>query len=458
MAKSLTVKEIESLKPETKGYRKCVDQNLNIWVAPNGKKTWSVRYTVNGKQCFGTLPKPFGNKGSGYMTLAEARTECQRIQGLARSGIDYRIQHEEELKRKAELKEKEARENSIITNLFDSWIENGVNRKDGNKSIVQSFKKHVLPTIGNIKIKELNEHHLTNLYRSIINSGKNRTAVLVSKDICQMLAWGEKRRPWRSLMAEGNPASLVQINKLLPPDYTNIRERILSSEEIWSLNQIFLTMTANYNNSKEKNGIERPLKKETQHALWISLSTTCRIGELLKSEWCHVDFTNRTWFIPKENTKGEIGNKQSITVFLSDFTLKQFKELYELTKGSKWVFPATYKSMSHICEKAISKQVGDRQIKFKNRTKKLTSRRESNSLVLGNEDWTPHDLRRTGATLMQKLGITNHIVDLCQNHSVLTGTQKHYLLHEYDDEKKDAWQRLGQELERIINLPNPLIR
>ncbi len=454
MAKILTAKEIESLKPETKGYRKLVDRNLNIWVAPNGTKTWSVRYTVNGKQHLGTLPKPFGKKGSGYMTLAEARIECMRIQGLARIGIDYQIQNEEELKRKAELKEKENADNLTIKNLFDIWIKTGVNRKDGNKSIIQSFNKHVSPIIGAIKIKELNENHLTNLYRSIINLETNRTAVMVSKDICQMLTWGEKRRPWRSLMAEGNPASLVQIKKLLPPDYTNIRERILSPEEIWNLNQIFSNMTTNYKNSKEKNGIERPLKKESQHALWISLSTTCRIGELLKSEWRHIDFTNRTWLIPKENTKGENGNKQNITIFLSDFTLKHFKELYELTKESKWVFPATYKPMSHICEKAVSKQVGDRQIKFKNRTKKLTSRRESNSLVLGNEDWTPHDLRRTGATLMQKLGIPNHIVDLCQNHSILTGTQKHYLLYRYNDDKRDAWQRLGQKLEQIINSPN----
>jgi len=454
MAKSLTVKEIESLKSEEKGYRKCVSQNLNIWVAPDGRKTWSVRYTINGKQRLGTLPKPFGNKGAGYMTLAEARTECQRIQALARSGIDFQTQHEEELNKAAELKRKESVENSTVKELFDTWLQNGVNRSDGNKNIVQSFNKHVLPIIGNLKIKELDEHHLTNLYRSIIDSGKNRTAVTVSKDVHQMLSWGEKRKPWRSLMAEGNPASLVQIDKLLPPGYSNKRERVLSPEEIWNLNQIFLKTTANYKNSQEKNRVERPLKKESQHALWISLSTTCRIGELLKSEWSHIDFSNRTWFIPKANTKGENRKKQNLTVFLSDFTLKHFKELYELTKTSKWVFPATQKLMSHLCEKTVSKQIGDRQIKFKNRTKKLTSRRESNSLVLGNEDWTPHDLRRTGATLMQKLGTSNHIVDLCQNHSVLTGTQKHYLLHDFNNEKKEAWQQLGQELERIINLPN----
>jgi len=52
----------------------------------------------------------------------------------------------------------------------------------------------------------------------------------------------------------------------------------------------------------------------------------------------------------------------------------------------------------------VSKQVDDRQAQFKNR-KALSRRRKDNILVLAdgqNGDWTPHDLRRTGATMMQR--------------------------------------------------------
>jgi integrase len=63
-------------------------------------------------------------------------------------------------------------------------------------------------------------------------------------------------------------------------------------------------------------------------------------------------------------------------------------------------------------------------------------------LVLGSGKsgaWTPHDLRRTGATMMQSLEITLDIIDRCQNH-VLTGSKvrRHYLLHDYAIEKRDA--------------------
>lgn len=89
----------------------------------------------------------------------------------------------------------------------------------------------------------------------------------------------------------------------------------------------------------------------------------------------------------------------------------------------------------------------------------LKGRRNDNSLVLArgaNGDWTPNDLRRTGATMMQALGITPVVVDRCQNH-VLEGSRvrRHYLTHPYNTEKREAWRRLGEEIEAILELKRP---
>jgi integrase len=88
--------------------------------------------------------------------------------------------------------------------------------------------------------------------------------------------------------------------------------------------------------------------------------------------------------------------------------------------------------------KSVSKQVGDRQRRFKER-KALRNRRNDDSLVLSGDsagEWTPHDLRRTAATMMQALGISPDVIDRCQNH-VLAGSRvrRHYLTHEYAEEK-----------------------
>ena len=108
----------------------------------------------------------------------------------------------------------------------------------------------------------------------------------------------------------------------------------------------------------------------------------------------------------------------------------------------------------------MSKQVGDRQSMFKKGKdgkprKPMKNRRHDNTLVLNDGKsgaWTPHDLRRTGATLMQSLGVSLEIIDKCQNH-VLPGSKvrRHYLHHDYADEKREAWRMLGDRLSMILS-------
>jgi integrase len=350
--------------------------------------------------------------------------------------------------------ERKTIENLTFNDLYDVWIIDGVNRIDGNEQLIRTFKLHILPSLGNIPLKDLTDTSLTNLYKKIIASEKYRTAVVVSKNIIQILTWAEKRKPYRALLIDGNPALLANITPLLPNDYKPERERYLSIDEIKKLQSVFVDTETNYTNATSKYGAERPLKKEVQLAMWICLGTVCRIGELLMSEWAHVDFKARTWFIPKENVKGERRNKQSQLVYLSDFTLKQFEQLQMLTGETKWLFPAT-NNEKHVCKKSASKQIGDRQAKFKKHAQKMQHRVESNSLVLGDTEWTPHDLRRTGATMMQELKITLDVIDRCQNH-VLAGSKvrRHYLHYEYADEKQEAWIKLGDRLQAILNADN----
>lgn len=156
--------------------------------------------------------------------------------------------------------------------------------------------------------------------------------------------------------------------------------------------------------------------------------------------------------LPVANVKGSRGKKQDHHVFLSAFAIHYFSKLRLLTGNSQWCFPAKHHD-GHVDLKVVSKQVGDRQSRFKNR-KPLSRRRHDDTLVLAggaNGEWTPHDLRRTGATMMQALGISLDVIDRCQNH-VLAGSRvrRHYLHHDYAAEKKDAWNLLGEKLTDIM--------
>lgn len=456
-----TIKELESIKIDWKGDTLNDGDGLSGEVRFNSKQELliSFRYAFkwNGRVSWyfcGSYP---ANE------LSEIRKKRDQARESVKLGIDPRIKNVTDKIEAREHQEaillREAKRKSealTVKDMFDVWITSGVKRSDGNQYIKQTFNKYILPEVGNTEVRNLTEQHLEKIYKKIIAAGKSATALELSKDVKQMLTWCEKRKPWRALLVEGNPAVLVEIHKLLPEDFTKVRDRVLSFDELRKLKSIFDNLKEAYENADKKYEVERPLKKEVQLAMWICLGTVCRIGELLMSRWEHVDFEMRTWFIPAANTKGVKKKKTDHIVFLSDFVLKQFKALHDLTGDTSWLFPARYKD-GHVCIKSASKQVGDRQLMFKRRSKELKCRVENNSLVLGDREWTPHDLRRTGATMIQNLygkqtGI--FIANLCLHHSVVTGSAKHYLFDDYAEEMKDAWVKLGNRIEAILNADN----
>tara|TARA_R110001592_G_scaffold19530_1_gene79952 strand:+ start:194 stop:1600 length:1407 start_codon:yes stop_codon:yes gene_type:complete len=395
-------------------------------------------------------------------SLAQIRAERDEVRATASKGVNptaarkaAKIEAQAAIAATIAEAERQAAENKSVADLFEEWIRDGVSRQDGNAELIRSFKKDVLPLIGEKPLRTLSEKDLLTVLRSIKARGLNRTVVIRSKDLGQMLCWAEKRKPWRGLMTDGNPADLVDVNKLLDHDYEEQRDRILTPEEIRELHGIFARLETDYDAlpaGQKYSGI-RPVNQRVQCAMWICLSTLCRIGELLKAEWRHLDLDKGTWFIPAEATKGHKGKRQDHHIFLSAFSIKQFKRLQQETGNTPFCFPGK-NSQSHVNTKTVSKLIGDRQCSFKNRSKPPAGRHHDDSLVLSNGtkgEWTPHDLRRTGATMMQELGVTLEIIDRCQNH-LLGGSKvrRHYLHHDYAKEKTEAWCLLGEKLESIL--------
>ena len=398
-------------------------------------------------------------------TLTEIRAEHYRIRTLIANGIDPKeatkallIEQQNVFKNALHLAT-QAHVNKLLTvqELFHVWFRDGVARQDNNKELARLFAKDVLPVIGQVPISDLNEQHILTMLRQMRERGITRQVVIAYNDLNQMLSWGVRRKPWRRLMQDGNPCDLVDIKKLLPADYEEERDRILSVAEIRELHAIFQRMNEGNLAVADKIHHHRALLQKSQFALWLCLGTICRIGELLQVRWEHVDLETRVWFIPRANVKGTRHKKQEHYVFLSDYTHGLFTSLKEITGYSAWCFPSkNLRSIeTHVCLKSVSKQVGDRQALFKKSTAPLSGRAFNNELVLAggaHGKWTPHDLRRTGATMMQALGINLDVIDRCQNH-IIGGSRvrRHYLHYDYREEKMDAWQKLGEQIMAILS-------
>ncbi|TFW33602.1 tyrosine-type recombinase/integrase [Massilia horti] len=402
------------------------------------------------------------------VSLEAIRAERDRARALVKDGVKpadakraAKIEAQAEVEATiAEAARIEA-DNLPIRALYEAWILDGVSRSDGNAELRRCFEKDVLPAVGTKAVRHTTEGDLRVVLRAVIKRGAYRMASRLHSDLIQMFAWAEKRKPWRALMAEGNPAELIELNKLLPPGVNPDaeRERVLSGEELRELRVKLDEMENLYVAAPAgtKYSVDRPLKKETQLALWICLGTMCRIGELLMARWEHVDLATGEWLVPRENTK----TKAEWKVYLSPFALRQFKALHALTGDTPFCFPASTAMGEapgqHVYVKSVSKQIGDRQARFKQR-KPLKNRKHDDSLVLSdgkNGEWTPHDLRRTGATMMQQLGVSPDVIDHCQNH-VLAGSRvrRAYLHYDYAKEKREAWERLGERIEVLLNDSN----
>ena len=284
------------------------------------------------------------------MSLADAASENSRIQALARDNVDFQVERaEREVAAAARLAAALAAVTPVC-DLFETWLENGVSRKDGNRRLRQMFERDVLPAIGSKPLRELTDTDLVKLLRLVGRTrGKARTAEDMLAAIRQMFRWACKRQPWRSLLMDGNPADLVELRHVVPQGYvTVIRDRTLCAEEIRELRDVFAAMETAYETAADRRASVRPILCETQLALWTCLGTGCRIGELLMARWSHVDLEKATWFVPRENTK----TKVDWQVYLSDFAQRQFKELHAVTGDTDWCYPARVQE-GHVSVKTV---------------------------------------------------------------------------------------------------------
>lgn len=319
----ITVKQLEALSEVDDGRTLREDGGLTGRVRAGIRGItvlFRYEYKLNGikrDHRLGSWPKK---------SLADIRAGRDQMRVLTTDGIDpnaakkaARIEKQQAVQATIAAAETKRQAALTVGDLFDDWIKNGVARKDDNAELIRLFNKDVLPVIGKKELRLLTDAHIRDMLRKQRKRGVVRQTIITFSDLRQMLAWGEKRQPWRGLLINGNPADLIDIEKLIPDDYVEERDRILSPEEIRELSSIFICTTEEYEASPagKRYDYERPLRRQTQIALWLCLGTLCRIGELLMAKPEHVDLDKGTWFIPRSNVKGRRQQKQEHTVFLS---------------------------------------------------------------------------------------------------------------------------------------------
>ena len=428
---NLTQKELEALGHDDVG-RRLVDGDglLGKVRLRKGKVIvqFEYRYRAGGKTrqiVCGTWPD------NSLKLIREARNK-HRV-SIATGGDPVESNRAERLKNQADvahaIAEQQARIAQVVaqqaritvSDLFERWVTvELVRRKDGGKEIRRMFCKDVLPTLGPLAVEDVRKGHITAVTDALLARGVTRMAKLIFSLMRQMFRFAVDRD-----IIEVDPSVSIRKAKIGGKDVE--RDRVLSEREIQAIHRQLPSAA---------------LLVSTEAAIWIALATGCRIGELLRAEWRHVRLETGEWLIPAENSK----NGRPHTVYLSDMALHQFQLLYEINGSSKWCFPCRDDS-THVCVKTVTKQLGDRQ--RADATPMSRRSPHTNALLLPGGRWTPHDLRRTAATLMTALGVLPEVAEKCLNHTEESRVKRTYQRHSYEAEKRAAWRLLGDRLELL---------
>lgn len=438
MAK-ITTKALEALKPSDHGKRISDGDRMFgiVRAVKNDPEAVSVdfewRYNFGGKVRqvrIGAWPR---------MTLKAIRDERDTLKGKIKDGIDPLAEKEaDRLKKQAdqieakrtqinrlqELAAKDAR--MTVRDLFEFWQRTDLRkRQDGGSEALRAFEADVFPLIGEVAAADVTKAHIQRIIDTMLTRGVKRMTERVFSDLRQLFGFALDRDH-----IEADPTARIKKHKI---GGSVERDRVLSEAELIELFKR-LPMSG--------------LVESSQCALTIQLATITRIGEVLGARWEHVDFERRLWTLP------ETKNGKRHTVHLNDMALRQFETLRQHTGLTEWVFPAS-RLNGPVCAKTVTKQVADRQ---RGNGEPMRGRsKQTDSLALAGGQWRPHDLRRTGATLMAELGVLPDVIERCLNHTEQTKVKRIYQRAQYEAPMREAWQRLGERLALLATKPDNVV-
>lgn len=420
-ANLLTDRQIRLAKPAEKEFLLSDGSGLYLRVRPTGAKDWLFIYTFDGKR------RKLGMGSFDSVPLATARTEADKARECLAKQIDPQLDLLQRVAEQTAKREgmKSQKLKQTVSVLFENWERRELTRrKDKGAEVRRSFEKDVLPTLGNVHAEDVTRAMVVSVLDKVVERGAPIVARNLLGDLRQMFGYAIERE-----IVEHDPTSRLKRDSF---GKKIERERTLTEAEIKSLPAKLKTAR---------------IAKSSTASIWIMLSTCCRVGEISRANKSDVDLDSAIWRIPAENSK----NSKEHLIYLSPFAVSKFKELEDLSDDSPWVLPARWeseKSPGHVCLKSLAKQIGDRQ---RGEKKPMKCRSlHTNELTLPGGKWTPHDLRRTGATMMGKLGVRPDVIEKCLNHVEQNKLVRIYQRQKLEAEQAEAWRVLGEHLEHLL--------
>lgn len=416
-----TDRELAALKPRTARYERSVAQarGLSIIVYPNGCKTFVVRYAAPSgarrRLVIGDYPA---------LSLAAARLQAAAHRLDVVGGGDPAAAR---MRARAE-----ARSGESLAQLAEGyWKAAALGIHGGRKRPLRPltierqkglWNTHIKPVLGACRYKDIRRADVREFMQGLVAAGKQSPASIACVgDVLRALFTYALHQD----LVEANPT--MGLTKPIAPEP---RTRRFDAAALIEL----LGQLADAAAEDGRCDIHARLEPVMALALQFAILTLSRRTEAAGADWREVDLASRTWTIPGERTK----NRKAHVVPLSDQAIAVLEAARRQSRsnGEGFVFPSPADPHRHLDPHALTRAV-----------KRMCARR-------GLAHGSPHDFRRTGATILasERYGFRRFIIGKVLGHTSIhegAAVTSVYDLYEYLAEKRQALDAWGRHIDGL---------
>lgn len=392
-------------------------KGFGLLVLPSGTKSYIYQYRLGGR---GSRLRRFTIGRHGSLTPEQARKLARELSEDVRRGVDPI-----EAKRDAERAEAQRRADDqqmrelTFARYAERWLEQGLKpgTREGTKSGYESaLRLHMTPKLGDKALAEIVRGDIVKVLDAIPTKqpAVRRIVFAVAR---LLFGWAQSR----------GDIEISPIEGIQPPPPATSRDRVLSDDELALAIRATMKLDAPFG----------PLYR-------LLIATGQRRNEAAGLSWSELDRNERTWTLPGDRSKNREPhviplNRQAMTVLDMIAGVADADEARWPRKGL--VFSTTGKT--HVSGFSRSKRRLDGLMLE-------IARKDAENLGDDPDDcairpWRLHDVRRTLATAMQRLGVRFEVTEAILNHvsgASRSGIAAVYQRHSWGPEKRaalDAW-------------------
>ncbi len=396
----LTASIISYMQPgEERGDAQCA--GLRVRCSALGKKVFFYRYRARD----GSLREiRLGDVGA--LTLAKARDAAVRKRVEREQGKDPQLDKRKE--RVQARRDRIAQRQAVysVENLVEEYIREVLAKQKRGAESARVLRRGIIPVFGSRPALQLTRRDLQDdvIRPTMVKHPRTATQLLSRIRCAYAYAIEQGRLPddFNSPTLGIKGASQVR------------RKRALTDAELAK----FLKWLPH-----------SPYSRTVRESLKLVLLTGCRSGEVIAARWRDLDLDRGVWTI-RETKNGEPHD-----VMLSQQAVELFMYRQEMDKV--FVFPSP-RAGQHVAQKALG-------------LAQYTARHADGERPAQDPvevPWTVHDLRRTVATGLAKLGCPRVVKDRILNH-VDTSVSAIYDRHSYDGEARTWLQKWADHMDAL---------